>query len=259
MLPVGRLPVLERIVSELEAAGIRHVALVLSPAKESIRSYFGGRRGSVEFSYIVQPEMLGLGDAVLRAEDVAGESFVIALGDAVFEEPTVGGVTRRLIDAVASRGATVGLAVQRVAPENISRYGVVRPSSAGSTDWADVVPISDIVEKPSAREAPSDLAAAARYVVTRDVFAALRETPPDARGEIQLTHALQRLLRQGRTGVAVPLRSAERRHDIGAFDSYFRAFLAFALADPEFGERLRRDAPDVLANGGHGQEGGAGR
>jgi UTP--glucose-1-phosphate uridylyltransferase len=249
MLPVGRQPVLERIVRELAAAGIRHIALILSPVKEgSIRGYFGDQRDGIDFSYILQPEMRGLGDAVLRAEAVAGDAFVIALGDAVFEEHMPGDVTRRLIDAVAASGAAVGLAVHRVAPENISRYGVVRPA-APVAEGAAIIPLSDIVEKPAAHEAPSDLAAAARYVVTREVFDALRATSPDARGELQLTHALQRLLRQGRTGVAVPLRSTERRHDIGAFDSYFRAFLTFALADPEYGDGLRRSLRDALANG----------
>jgi UTP--glucose-1-phosphate uridylyltransferase len=251
MLPLGRRPVLEHIVLELEAAGIQHIVLVLSPAKmESIRSYFGGRRSTrVEFSYVLQPEMRGLGDAVLRAEAMVGDTFVVALGDAVFEEATPGAVTRRLIDAAAAAGAAVGLAVHQVPRESLSRYGVVRPSVA-VTQGATVVPISDIVEKPAAHEAPSDLAAAARYVVTREIFDVLRATPPDPRGEIQLTHALQHLLREGRTGIAVPLQSTERRHDIGAFDSYFRAFLTFALADKELGEGLRRDISVALANGG---------
>jgi UTP--glucose-1-phosphate uridylyltransferase len=250
MLPVGRQPVLEHIVLELEAAGIRHIVVILSPAKEErIRSYFGKQRGAIEFTYIVQPQMLGLGDAVLRAEGIVREAFVIALGDAVFEETAPGGVTRRLIDAFIETGSGVGLAVQRVAPENISRYGVVRPS-APTVQGAALVPISDIIEKPAIQEAPSDLAAAARYVVTCDVFDALRATPPDARGELQLTHALQRLLRQGHHGVAVPLRSEEKRHDIGAFDSYFRAFLRFALADSEYGNEFRRSATAILGETG---------
>jgi UTP--glucose-1-phosphate uridylyltransferase len=242
MLPVGRRLVLERIVVELEAAGIRHIVLVVSPAKqERFRAHFGARSGGVEFTYIVQPEMRGLGDAVLRAGPIVEDTFIVALGDAVFEEPTPGAVTRRLIDAAAASEAAVGLVVHRVAPENLSRYGVVRPMTSLVADGGAVIAISDIVEKPAAHEAPSDLAAAARYVVTHEVFEALRATPADARGELQLTHALQRLLRQGCGGVAVPLQTGERRHDIGAFDSYFRAFLAFALADEEYGDALRRE------------------
>jgi UTP--glucose-1-phosphate uridylyltransferase len=257
MLPVGRRLVLEWIVAELEAAGIRHVVLVVSPAKqERFRAHFGSRWGGVELSYIVQPEMRGLGDAVLRAAPAVEDSFVVALGDAVFEEPEPGAVTRRLIGTTAATGAAVGLAVHRVPPENLSRYGVVRPMTSVAGNGAVSIPISDIVEKPAAQEAPSDLAAAARYAVTGEVFEALRATAPDARGELQLTHALQRLLRQGRRGVAVPLQPGERRHDIGAFDSYFCAFLSFALTDPECGDALRRDL--IALCGTEGQE-GAGR
>ncbi len=252
MLPVGRYLALERIVSELRHAGMTRIVFVLSPAKLNlIRARFGDSGDGVTFAYAVQAEMRGLGDAILCAEPflTPGEPFIVALGDAVFEEPNAGGVTSRLADAVAARGADTGLVVQRVAPERISRYGVVKPA-----DGADVsefggaaFAISGIVEKPAPREAPSPFAAAARYALPWAIFDTLRETAPGKGGEIQLTDAIKTRLEAGLPGVAVPLRPDEVRHDIGGLDSYFKAFIAFALADEEQGPGLREYLKTILS------------
>jgi UTP--glucose-1-phosphate uridylyltransferase len=242
MLPVGRRLALEHIVDELKAAGITTVVFVLSPAKEAfIQKHFGEEADGMTFRYAIQPEMRGLGEAVLRAEpfvEGGNRPFIVALGDAVFDEPMRGGLTRRLAEAAAASDAAVGLVVQRVPRERISRYGVVTPADAAALREEDApvsFAISDIVEKPAPEEAPSEFAAVARS----GIFATLRETPPGKGGEIQLTDALRIQLREGRPGVAAPLQPGEVRHDIGSFDSYFRAFAAFALADPEQGEAFR--------------------
>jgi UTP--glucose-1-phosphate uridylyltransferase len=249
MLPVGRHLALERIVEELRAAGVRRIVFVTSPAKEGLfRRHFGDGMEGLSFAYALQPEMRGLGDAVLRARPLvddggAGDRVLIALGDAVVEEEVPGVLTGRLLRAAAERDATVGLVVQRVGPDRISRYGVVRPAGNGAAAIAggDPFPITDIVEKPAPEEAPSPFAAAARYVITaRDLFETLERTPPAANGELQLTDALRGLLRDGARGVAVPLRPGEVRHDLGGLDSYYRAFAAFALRDPDHGEGLRQ-------------------
>lgn len=236
MLPVGRKLALERIVDELRAAGAFRIVFVLSPAKEDlIRRHFGDgdEAARITFAYVLQPEMRGLGDAVLRARGAVGDvpRFVVALGDAVFEEPETGGLTRRLLDA--SDRAAIGLAVQRVPAALLSRYGVVK--LADEKPDGDSFRITDIVEKPAPADAPSDFAAAARYVLSPGVFAQLERTPPGKNGEVQLTDALRALLAERKTGVAVPLASGETRHDLGGLDSYFRAFAAFALADPDYG------------------------
>lgn len=239
MLPVGGRLALERIVDELRAAGMRRVVFVLSPAKlERVRSHFGDGAEGVSYAYALQPEMRGLGDAILRAEPLLDSAapFLVALGDAVFEEPEPGGLTRRLVDSFVEAGATLGLLVQRVPRERLSRYGVVKP--AGDNTGAYLA-ISDIVEKPAPEEAPSDLAAAARYVAAPEVFGVLRETPPGLGGEIQFTDAMRAQLHAGRPGIAVPLQPGEVRHDIGNLESYYRAFAAFALRDPDHGAAFR--------------------
>jgi UTP--glucose-1-phosphate uridylyltransferase len=259
MLPVGGRLAMERIVEELAAAGVTRVVFVLSAAKEAfVQGRFGAGRDGVSFDYVLQPEMRGLGDAVLRAQHAvpAGEPFVVALGDAVFEEPAPGALTGRLVRRFAETGASVALAVQKVPRERISRYGVVKPAAAPAGTLpalgTDYLLISDIVEKPAPDEAPSDLAAAARYVLTGDVFDVLRDTAPGKNGEVQLTDALRNLLRRddGRPGVAVPLAPDESRHDIGGLDSYYKAFVSFALADPEHGQGLREHLSRLIAAGG---------
>jgi UTP--glucose-1-phosphate uridylyltransferase len=243
MLPVGRNLALEQIVAEMQAAGITRIVFVLSPAKEPlIRGRFGETddAAGTTFAYVLQREMRGLGDAVLQAESEVPKDrpFVVALGDAVFEEPQIGGLTKRLAVASAEANAAVGLTVQRVPRERISKYGVVKPASGIESNGA-FFRITDIVEKPAPEDAPSDYAATARYVVSPDVFAVLRETKPGTGGEIQFTDAMRSLLAAGRTGVAVPLQPDEARHDLGGLESYFKAFAAFALADPEHGASLR--------------------
>ena len=110
-------------------------------------------------------------------------------------------------------------------------YGIAKPRSDG-----DVFEIEDLVEKPSPDEAPSNLAIAARYVFAPAIFDALDPTPPGKGDEIQLTDAIRSVIQGGGKVFGVRLRSGEWRFDIGNFESYFQAFVEFALADP----RVRR-------------------
>jgi UTP--glucose-1-phosphate uridylyltransferase len=96
-----------------------------------------------------------------------------------------------------------------------------------------------VIEKPGREEAPSTLAIAARYVLAPSIFPALDATEPGKGGEIQLTDAIRRLIQQGEPVYGVRLQPDERRFDIGNFQSYFRAFVEFALADERHGPALR--------------------
>ena len=237
MLPVGRRLALEHIVAELQAAGAERIIFVVSPQKEAfLRKHFGEG-----FGYALQPEMKGLGDAVLRARAQArgATRLLVALGDAVFDEPETGGITHRLLAAQAP----LAIAVQRVPRERLSRYGIVAPR--GSTQ-AETFPIKDIVEKPAPEDAPSDFAVTARYLLPESLFSALETTLPGKGGEIQLTDAIRTLLQTGTPGVAVPLQQGETRHDIGGFETYFKAFVTFALKDPDYGAALRDYLKETL-------------
>jgi UTP--glucose-1-phosphate uridylyltransferase len=124
------------------------------------------------------------------------------------------------------------VAVERVPRDEINRYGVIRPKPLGG----NVYEVLDLVEKPPAHEAPSDLAIIGRYVLTPDLFPVLAETPPDARGEIQLTDALRTL------GRARPLYAVEfegKRYDTGDKLGFLKATVEFALARPDLAEAFR--------------------
>ena len=103
-----------------------------------------------------------------------------------------------------------------------------------------------MVEKPSPEEAPSNLAIAARYILSPAIFDALERQPPGKGGEIQLTDAIRALIKQGGKAYGVRLTGGERRYDIGNFDAYFQAFVEFALADPKHGAELRRHLEALL-------------
>jgi UTP--glucose-1-phosphate uridylyltransferase len=117
----------------------------------------------------------------------------------------------------------------------VIHYGIAQPrSSAAETTFE----LQDLVEKPAVVEAPSTLAVAARYVFSPAIFDLLAQTPPGKGGEIQLTDAVRALIRQGGKVFGMGLAPGERRFDIGNFESYFRAFIEFALSDPRYGPEL---------------------
>jgi UTP--glucose-1-phosphate uridylyltransferase len=124
----------------------------------------------------------------------------------------------------------------------VSSYGIV----CGTEIRDGIIEVTDVIEKPDPSAVTSRLAVAARYVLGPSVFAALRDTPPDASGEVQLADGLRTVLHDGGRIVAVPLAPGERRHDIGTVEGYCHAFLELALADPRVGPGLRARATKLL-------------
>jgi UTP--glucose-1-phosphate uridylyltransferase len=264
MLPVGRKPVVQYVVEELTRVGTKQVLFVTGPGKASIENHFdlngeliqtlreSGKeellaelafeRSAVQYFYTRQRQLLGLGHAVLCAKSFVGRRpFIVALGDSIIGMHAESDVVRRMTRCFFERDAVAVIAFEEVPREDVSHYGVAAPVSPG-----DVFELADVVEKPSPDEAPSNLAIAARYVLSPAVFDALEETQPGKGGEIQLTDALRALIRQGGKAYGVRLTGGERRYDIGNFDAYFQAFVEFALADPKHGEALRRHLEELL-------------
>jgi len=242
LLPLGRRPVFDWILGELEDAGVRHAVGVVSPAKESVfRSRYGARFGAIDLEWVIQAEMRGLGDAVACAAGPASgaESLLVALADAVVEEKVPGGLTKRLL----ASDAPIAIAVQEVAADRVSRYGIVEPAQS---EPGKAFPIRGIVEKPSVESAPSRFAVCARYRLPVSIFGALDSISVRPGLEKALTPAIDLLISQGVGAVAFPLQPGEVRHDIGSFDTYFRAFLTFALHDEEHGAALRTTLGDAL-------------
>jgi UTP--glucose-1-phosphate uridylyltransferase len=129
-----------------------------------------------------------------------------------------------------------------VGEDAVSSYGIV----CGTEIRDGIIEVTDVIEKPDPSEVTSRLAVAARYVLGPSVFAALRDTAPDAGGEVQLADGLRTVLREGGRIVAVPLADGEHRYDIGTVEGYCNAFLDLAFADPRVGPALRARAATLL-------------
>jgi UTP--glucose-1-phosphate uridylyltransferase len=259
MLPLVDRPVVQYVVEELMRAGINRVLFVTGRRKRAIEDHFDAdpelatgpliaRQAGLQLLYTRQPRPAGLGDAVSHGAGLApGRGMVVALGDAIItDSDSAAGpsLVTRLIDAYSHPGVVAAVAVETVPTASVSRYGIVVPVG-GATDAAPR-DVADLVEKPDPAEVGSRLAIAGRYVLGPEVFAQLRDTQPDGTGEVQLTDALRAALHAGGRIVAIPLRPAERRHDIGTVQSYCEVFLELALRDERFGAALRERAAALL-------------
>jgi UTP--glucose-1-phosphate uridylyltransferase len=264
MLPVGRKPVVQYVVEELTRVGMQRVLFVTGPGKASIENHFdlnneliqtlreSGKedllaelefeRARVQYFYTRQRQLLGLGHAVLCARSFVGaRPFVVALGDSIIGMHAESDVVGRMTQVFSEKCAAAVIAFEEVPRTEVSQYGIAEPKGDG-----ELFEIADLIEKPTPREAPSTLAIAARYVLSPVVFDALAATRRGTGGEIQLTDAIRSVIRGGGRAYGIRLRPGEHRYDIGNFEAYFEAFVAFALADPKFGAPLRRRLMEML-------------
>ncbi len=247
LLPLGRKPVLQSVVEELQQCGIDDIVMVTSDRKQCVlREHFQtGAPSSIQFAN--QCEQLGLGHAVLCSEEFVGQNaFLIALGDAMIGLSDHASLCRRMIRIFHETDADSVIAFQSVPIERVSRYGIASVASAYKAG-DEFFELSGLVEKPSTDKAPSRFAIAARYICKPDIFSLLRETKAGAGNEIQLTDALRLLIDRGGKVLGVPITDTEQRYDVGSFDSYFTAFIEAALADPECGDRVAAKLREILA------------
>jgi UTP--glucose-1-phosphate uridylyltransferase len=243
MLPLGRKPLLEYIVEELRAAGISRLLFVISSGKEMIRSYFGdGEKWGLRCDYTLQPEMRGLGDAVLQGEAWAdGQPFIVAFGDCLIESQAAPDAipVARLIATHLRERADATVLTERIPREKTRNYGILAPAVPLPDEPRDPFPMADIVEKPAPEDAPGSMAVAARWALNAGIFPCIRRAAPEASGEINLTDPVRLLLAAGGAGWGVPLLPGEARRDIGGWENYLLAAARAAAADPEFGPRVR--------------------
>ena len=253
MLPLVDKPTIQYVVEEAVASGLEEIIIVTGRGKRAIEDHFDAAfeleyylqdRGKLEelaqiktiselasVSYVRQKEPLGLGHAILCARTLVGdEPFGVFLGDDI-----IGGAAtpcmRQLLDVFDRHGGPV-IAVERVPRDRIHQYGVIAGRNIGGNVWE----ITDLVEKPRAEEAPSDLAIIGRYILTPDIFPALEKTPRDAGNEIQLTNGMRAL------AGSRPLfgyRFEGVRHDAGNKLGFLKATVEFALKRPDLGSDFR--------------------
>jgi UTP--glucose-1-phosphate uridylyltransferase len=262
MLPVGRKPAIQYVVEELQAASLQQILIITGERKRVIEDHLdadpdlvlaleqAGNEAVLEdlaylesksrFFFTRQSPPKGLGHAVsLAADFVDSDDFVVALGDSLIAAADPAAPLRAMMAAQKRLKAAAVVAVEMVPPEETYRYGIV---DVGGVEPAlgEPVAVTDIVEKPAVEATPSKLAVAARYVFSPAIFGMLSRTLPGKGGEIQLTDAIRFLIQHGDPVYAWLLAPDQRRYDVGNYESYFRAFIDFALADERYGYLVRK-------------------
>lgn len=260
MLPVVDKPVIQYVVEEATLSGIDDILIITGRGKRALEDHFdasfeleyrlkqnGNKRlfeeteslsKMVDMHYIRQKEQRGLGDAILHAEKHCdGEPFAVLLGDTI-TIPLEGEktCTSQMIDAFEEHHSSI-IAVEPVAKEKIKDYGIIDGVALGNGAYL----IKDIVEKPKPEDAPSNLGAIGRYVLTPEIFDLLRDTKPGHGGEVQLTDALRRLDRP------IGLATKCRRYDIGDKLGWMKSSIELALEREEFSGDLKAFLKTLLA------------
>ncbi len=246
-------PVIQYVVEEALASGIRDIIVVTGRGKRALEDHFDvavelesflAERGSLEllekvraisdlanFTYVRQKKQLGLGHAVLVARDIVGrEPFAVFLGDDLIESRVP--AMKQMLDVYERERCPI-LAVERVPREMTGAYGIVKVEPGKGP----VHRVLDLVEKPLPEEAPSDLAIIGRYILTPEIFEHLERTSADARGEIQLTNGLRSLLSEQRI-CAYEFEGI--RYDTGNKLGFLKATVEYALRRGDVGPDFRR-------------------
>jgi UTP--glucose-1-phosphate uridylyltransferase len=184
----------------------------------------------IQVAYVRQKQALGLGHAILQARDLVGdEPFAVLLADDVIDAPKP--ALRQMIEVFEARAHPV-LALCDVPREDTAMYGIVSGRKIGDR----LTEVTGMVEKPSPEKAPSNSAIIGRYILTPDIFEILASTPPDHRGEIQLTDALKTLLgRRPIDGFAFE----GKRYDAGDKLGFLKATVELALKREDLGAAFR--------------------
>ena len=266
MLPVVDKPAIQYVVEEAVAAGIHDVLFVTGRNKDSLENHFDrspslertlAERGATKahseivqladlaaMHYVRQGVPMGLGHAVSMAkEHIGGETFAVLLGDDLVDSRTP--VLPEMFAAAQKHGGSI-LALMEVSPDQIHLYGC---AAVLPTDDPDVVQVTELVEKPAAGTAPSNLAVIGRYVINPAVFELLKNLAPGRGGEIQLTDALAALIdipvESGGGVHAVIFRG--KRYDTGDKLSYLKSVVSLALDREDLGPDLRAWLTTYLA------------
>ena len=237
MLPVLTKPLIQYGVEEAVEAGLHTMAIITGRGKRAIEDHFDISyelehqiKGTSKepllneirslitqctFSYTRQVEMKGLGHAILTGETLIGdEPFAVILADDLCDNKNEG-VLEQMVALYNEHKCSI-VAIEEVPREDTSKYGVI----AGNEIADNLYQITDMVEKPEPKDAPSNLAIIGRYILTPDIFDIIRETKPGKGGEIQITDAL---LEQAKNGKVLAYKFKGQRFDCGSVDGFVQA------------------------------------
>ena len=258
MLPIIDKPAIQYVVEEAVDSGIDDILIIIGRGKRAIEDHFDRnidlenflqQSGSTDayneirrigdmanIHFIRQKEVTGLGSAILyAAQHIGNEPFAVLLGDSIIQ--SVIPVTQQLIDIYEQYRHSI-VAVEEVPDEKIGRFGIIDGKSVNDS----IRDISKLVEKPEIKKSPSNLAIAGRYILTPEIFKSIEKTPPDKNNEIQLTDALQILLKRE------PIYSYQiegKRYDLGTKIDFIKTNIDFSLRRPEFAAEIKKYLSEI--------------
>ena len=257
MLPIVDKPLVQYAVEEVSASGIPLVVFVTGRGKTAIENHFDlsaeleqelAGRGKeklrkqlhsisdlMRFAYVRQQSPRGLGHAILTAHDlIDDEPFAVLLSDDVIVNPVP--CIKQMLEVFERYGKSI-VAIQKVDRKNVGNYGIIRGQLVRDPQWRGrLYRIDDMVEKPTPREAPSNLAVIGRYILTPAIFKELGATRPGTGAEIQLTDGLRRLLKKEPVYGYV---FDGKRYDAGDKLGFLQATVELALQRPDLGKAFR--------------------
>ncbi|NMP16547.1 UTP--glucose-1-phosphate uridylyltransferase GalU [Thalassotalea sp. Y01] len=268
MLPVVDKPLIQYIVNECIAAGIKEIVLVTHSSKNAIENHFDKQfelettlekrvkrqlldevqaicPKDVTIMHVRQGEAKGLGHAVLKARPIVGEEpFVVVLPDVLIDDVASDPKTENLA-AMLSKFKDTGtsqIMVEPVPQELVSSYGVVDCGGENISPGQSHA-MTAIVEKPALEDAPSNLAVVGRYVLSKEIWSLLEFTPPGAGDEIQLTDAIASLMK---VEPVEAFHMTGKSHDCGSKIGYMKANVVYGLRHPQVNGEFEQFLRDIL-------------
>jgi UTP--glucose-1-phosphate uridylyltransferase len=244
MLPILTKPLLQYGTEEAFLAGITNMAIVTGRGKRSIEDHFdhsfeieaqlcGTSKEkylyeinklikNTTFTYVRQKKMLGLGHAILTGEALIGnEPFAVILADDLCDCDK-SGVIKQMIDIYKLYKCSI-VAIEEIPIKNTNKYGIIAGTLIDHNN--DLYQVTDMVEKPSEQDAPSNMAIIGRYILTPDIFKILKKIKPDQNGELQITDALKI---QAKAGKVIAYKFKGKRFDCGSVEGFVAATNHFA-------------------------------
>ena len=273
MLPIVDKPLIQYIVNECVAAGIKEVVLVTHSSKNAIENHFDTsyeleatlenrvkRRlleevrsicpSDVTIMHVRQGEAKGLGHAILCAKPIVGnDDFVVVLPDVILDAYTANQKTENLAAMIARFNETAAsqIMLEPVAMDDVSKYGIADINGVQLVA-GESAKIKTMVEKPEVDAAPSNLAVVGRYVLSKNIWPLLAKTPVGAGGEIQLTDSIDALMAQE---TVEAFHMSGRAHDCGDKLGYLKAIVEYGMRDEKLGKEFAQHL-NTLVNGENG-------
>lgn len=270
MLPLVDRPLIQFVVNEAVAAGIKNIVLVTHSSKNAIENHFDTSfeleatlekrvkrqllsevqniiPKDVTIMHVRQGEAKGLAHAIMCAHPIVGKNpFAVLLPDVILDSH-LSDLSSENLAAMVKRFEESGIAqimVEKVPHEEVSSYGIIDIGGAELNPGQDV-PIKSMVEKPAIDEAPSDYASVGRYVLPAEIWPLFRRTPLGAGGEFQLTDTIDLLMNIETVNAYA---AVGRSHDCGNKTGYVETFIEVSLRHPDIGPAIKSYIKKIAAN-----------